>query len=114
MPPQPKRAFRHETTWIREYAKTYLPNEVGFSYEPQDLRDAGISIIGIRNIFRRGRVVYRNKLEGPGAVWIIEGDNNDEERFRLTVVVISESIAVSLMRAERVNERKVEDNNDAA
>ena len=102
MPPQPKRVCSLETVWIRQFAKTYLPSEAGLTYSPQSLRDAGISLIGIRNVLRRANVVFADKLDGPGARWIIEGDNNDGEKFRLTVTVISEQLAVDLMKVERV------------
>ena len=115
MPPQLERVFAHETAWIREYAKTYLPNEAGFSYSPDDLFRAGTSIIGIRNVLRRGYVVFANKLDCPGARWVIDGENNDGESFRLTLTVITESIAVSLQKVERVVRlEKREDGNDAA
>lgn len=114
MPLQPKRAFPHETSWIQEFAKTYLPSEAGFSYSPEHLRSAGISLVGLRNVLRRGHVTQVNNLNRPGALWIVEGDNNDGERFRLTVIVISESIAVSLVRGERVQVQGEENGHDAA
>ena len=102
MPPQPKRVCSLETVWIREFAKTYLPSEAGLTYSPQTLRDAGISLVGVRNVLRRGYVVFADKLDGPGARWVIEGDNNDGERFRLTATVITEQLAVDLKKVDRV------------
>jgi hypothetical protein len=102
MPPQPKEILEIETVWIREYAKTYLPSEAGFSFSPTLLRELGLNLVALRNIFRSGRVVYSNKLDGPGAIWVVEGDDNEGNEFRLTVMVISESLAVSLADAERV------------
>jgi hypothetical protein len=113
MPPQLKRVCDVETTWIREYAKTYLPSEAGFSFSADHLREVGLTLIGIRNIFRRGYVTFSDKLDGPGAVWIVEGNDNGGDRFRLTVTVISESLAVDLVRAERVSVEE-NDNDDAA
>jgi hypothetical protein len=118
MPPRPKRVCSLETVWIREFAKTYLPSEAGLSYSPQSLREAGISLIGIRNILRRGYVVFADKLNGPGARWIIEGDNNDGEKFRLTVTVITEQLAVDLDKVEKlavpVEVEEKSDGHDAA
>src|SRR5260370_29686386 len=108
---QPKRVFGIETTWIREYAKTYLPNEAGFSYSEEHLRKIGLNLIVIRNILRRGHVVYADKLDDPGALWIVEGDDNEDNKYRLTLTVISEILGVSLVKAERV---QVEENGDEA
>lgn len=47
MSPQPKQEFVVETTWIREYAKTYLPSEAGFSYSAEHLRKMGLNLIAI-------------------------------------------------------------------
>jgi len=102
MLPQPERVCSLETVWIREFASMYLPSETGLSYAPQSLRDAGISLLDVRNICRRGYVVFADKLNGPGAVWVIEGDNNDGESFRLTVTVITEQLAVDLNKVERL------------
>jgi hypothetical protein len=113
MPPQSKRVLSLETIWIREFAKTYLPSEAGLTYAPQVLRDAGISLIGIRNILRRGRVVFADKLNGPGARWVIEGDNNDGERFRLTATVITEQLSVDTNKVDRVTlQVQVKERND--
>jgi hypothetical protein len=113
MGPQPKRVCSLETVWIREFAKTYMPSEAGLTYSPQNLRDAGISVIGIRNVLRRAHVVFADKLDGPGARWVIEGDNNDGERFRLTATVITEQLAVDLSKVEKLSVPvKVEEKSD--
>lgn len=114
MPALPKRVLKLETVWIQGFANTYLPSEAGLIYSPQCLRDAGISLIGIRNVLRRGYVVFSDKLDGPGARWVIEGDNNEGERFRLTATVITEQLSVDIRKVERVAiQVKVEDiNND--
>jgi len=118
MPARPKRVHSLETVWIREFAKTYSPAEVGLTYSPQSLRDAGLDLIGVRNIFRRGHVTFANKLHGPGALWVIEGDNNEGERFCLTTIVITEQLAVDLQRVERVamevHAEEMNDGHDAA
>lgn len=113
MPPRLKHVCGLETVWIREFAKTYLPTEAGLTYSPQSLREAGISLIGIRNVLRRGHVVFADKLDEPGARWIIEGDNNDGDRYRLTANVITEQLAVDLRRVEKLAVSvKVEERND--
>lgn len=102
MSPTPKRVCRIETVWIREFARTYLPSEAGLTFAPQRLRNAGISLVGVTNVMRGGYVTSADKLDGPGAVWVIEGDNNDGENFRLTVRVITEQLDVDLRVIERV------------
>ncbi|HLK80166.1 MAG TPA: hypothetical protein VKT99_01545 [Xanthobacteraceae bacterium] len=102
MSPQPKQEFVVETTWIREYAKTYLPSEAGFSYSAEHLRKMGLNLIAIRNVLRKGYVVYANKLDSPGALWIVEGDDNEGIKYRVTLTVISEILGVSLVKVERV------------
>ncbi len=110
--PRPPRVLRLETTWIREYARTYLPSEAGFSYSAAHVRQVGLDLVKIRNILRSGYVVRADKLDDPGALWVVEGDDNDGNTFRLTLTVISETLAVSLMKAERT--QVVEDGDDAA
>lgn len=105
MPPQAKTVCELETVWIREFARTYLPSEVGLTYTPQKLRDAGLSLVGVRNVMRAGYVVFADKLNGPGASWVVEGDNNDGETFRLTVKVITEQLDVEVQKVERVKAR---------
>jgi len=103
MPPLPKHVCDIETVWIREFARTYLPSEAGLTFAPQRLRDAGVSLVGITNVMRDGYVVSADKLDGPGAIWVVEGSNNDGEWFRLTVRVITEQLDVDLRKIERVH-----------
>lgn len=105
----PKSKFQTETTWIREYAKTYLPCEAGFSYSPDDLRSTGISLIQIRHVFRNGEVVFADKLDEPGAIWVVEGEDQDRLWLRLTVEVISETQSV-LLREVVLIEPEEDDN----
>lgn len=104
MPPQPKDVLQIETVWLREYAKTYLPCEAGFSFPASRLRDARLSLMGVIAIFRRGYVVFADKRDNPGAIWIVEGCDENEVSFRLTVTVITETLAVDLVRIERISE----------
>lgn len=101
MPPQ-QRGLKLETTWIREYARTYRPSEGGFSFCAQDLREAGLSLVALRQVLRHGYVVLADKLDGPGAVWIVEGKDNEENQYRLTIKVISEELDVTLRKVERL------------
>lgn len=98
MPPQkPLRVLRIETTWIREYARTYLPTEAGFSFSDDDLREAGITLISLRHVFSEGYVTSSEKLNGPGAIWTIEGHDNEGNWFDVTIKVITDLMDVTLI-----------------
>ena len=97
MPPKPNSVQRIETTWLREYAKTYLPSESGFSFSDDDLRASGVNLIQVRQIFRKGYVVSAEKLDGPGALWTVEGQDNEENWFCAIVKVVSEELDVTLI-----------------
>jgi hypothetical protein len=109
MPPQPKDVLKIETVWLREYARTYLPCEAGFSFPAARLRDAGLSLLGVMMIFRNGYVVFADKLDQPGAIWVVEGVDENLVSFRLTMTVVTEMLAVDLVRVERLSE---EDGNE--
>jgi hypothetical protein len=104
MPPQPKHVLKIETVWIREYAKTYLPCEAGFSFRATRLREARLSLLGVIMIFRSGYVIFADKLDDPGAIWVVEGDDENSVRFRLTITVVTETLAVDLLKVERLSE----------
>lgn len=110
---QSKSAFRVETEWIRGYAKTYLPSEAGFSFSPEKLRARGVSIIQVRHVLKNGEVVYADKLDDPGAEWVVIGEDQDGVLYRLELVVVSEAQSVTLRDISPYDEPK-EDNNDAA
>jgi hypothetical protein len=104
MPPLPKDVLKIETVWIREYARTYLPCEAGFTFPAARLREAGLSLLGVTMIFRNGNVVFADKLDVPGAIWVVEGSDENLVSFRLTVTVVTTTLAVDLVRAERLLE----------
>jgi len=100
MPPQPQRLFKIETIWIREYATTYLPTEAGFSFSDEDLRASGITLVAVKHMLSRGRVVFADKLDAPGAIWVVEGPDSEDNWYRATIRVISENLDVTLMEIE--------------
>lgn len=108
----PEPQFATETVWIREYAATYLPRETGFTYPPEMLRREKISLVDLRNVFRTGVVDYADKLEGPGALWMIEGSDGDGGRICAEVWVISETLEVTVRRVKRM--RTLEEPGNAA
>jgi hypothetical protein len=116
MAAEPKRALDIETIWIRQYARAYLPNETGFSFSAEMLRREGVTLIDVRNVFRKGVVTYADKLNDPGAIWVVEGEDVDGRPLRITVIVVSEILEVRLKKLERVVAKaKVQERpNDAA
>ena len=102
MPPiKPARALRIETTWIRNYARTYFPTEAGFSFCDDDLRRWGITLIELRHVFSHGYVTSSEKLNKPGAIWIVEGPDNEGAWYCVTIKVISQQMDVTLIDANR-------------
>lgn len=103
MPAKPKTALKLETEWLREYARAYLPSEAAFSFSADALRRAGVTLVGIRNACREGIVFFSDKLDDPGAVWMVEGDDGDGNMLVITLVVITDTMSVSLYEVEKVS-----------
>jgi len=112
-----KRVLKFETEWLCSYASAYDPNEEGFAFSERQLRQGRISLVELRNALRRCVVVYAEKLDIPGAMWIAEGPGDEQEQLRITLTVVSETMDVRLRAVERF---RVESNvreegpNDAA
>ncbi len=96
MPEHPKLAHAVETEWVREYARTYLPSDAAFKFRPALLRREEVTLIDIRNVLQSGVVTFSDKLDEPGAIWIVEGDDDDGRRLIVTLHVISEEVSVTL------------------
>ena len=94
--------FKFQTEWIREYARAWSPMEAGFTYAPEVLRRANVFIVDLRNLLRNGVVTYDEKLDGPGALWIVEGDDGDGNLIVAEIVVISEELDVTVRSVSRV------------
>ncbi len=99
---KPERQFAIETDWIRGYASAWLPTEAPFKHTPAMFRREGVSILDLRNVFRNGVVTYDEKLDGPGALWIVEGDDGDGNLIIAEIVVISEELDVTVRCVKRV------------
>jgi hypothetical protein len=106
MAAQPKRICDVETVWLREYASTYLPNERAMSFTPEMLRREGVTLVDVRNALRNGTVTNADKIDGPDATWWVEGQDIDGSILLLTVVVVSETLEVSLCSVRKVVERE--------
>lgn len=113
MKPKLKRECEFETKWINEFARTYLPSESGFEFDPQYLRTSNVSLAMLRCILRNGEVVVAEKLDVPGADWVVLGEDADENQFFVTVRVISSEQSVTLRRIERYWGTENDDDNAA-
>jgi hypothetical protein len=100
-------SFEFETEWVRAYASAWSPSEAPFNYEKESLADAGVDLIDLRNLFRNGIVTYREKLEVPGAFWIVEGEDDDGNFLYAELIVISEEQNVTVRRVYK--ERRPEE-----
>ena len=103
---EPKPRLEPETTWLREYARTYGPHETAFEFSPGALRAAGVTILDIRHGFRDGFVVFSDKLDEPGAIWVVESETCDGLPMRAEITVITETYSVKLRSVHVVRERQ--------
>lgn len=113
MPEQPQLAHALETDWVRQYARTYLPSDAAFRFRPALLRRKNVTLIDIRNVLRSGTVVFSDKLDGPGATWVVEGRDTDGRQIVVTLHVISDIVSVALVDLDVVVMKKG-GTNDAA
>jgi hypothetical protein len=109
MPPQRKAKYAIETQWIRDFARTYFLSEAGLSFAPERLRQIRLSLVSVRNVLRKGRVICSEKLDGPSALWIVDGKDNDDERYHVVLKVVSEALEVDLMEVEKVKLEETDD-----
>lgn len=114
MAARPKAATALETEWLREYARTYMPTESAFSFSASELRRAGVTLIGIRNAFREGVVTFADKLDGPGAIWMVEGEDEDGNILIVELEVVTETLGVTLRKVTKLVSLREENGNDAA
>jgi len=100
-----ERACPLETEWIHEYAEAYMFGDCGIEFMPAAFAREGITLVDIRNVFRNGDVTYADKLDGPGAVWLVEGDDGDGGYIVAEIVVVSETLSVKVEKATRIGRR---------
>ena len=109
----PKRVLGFETEWLRAYATTYMPTESGFSYPRDELLRHGVNLVNVRHVFRYGTVVFADKLDEPGALWIVEGRDQDERLLRIVLCVVSEMLDVTIRDIE-ILRQTVENDDEVA
>jgi hypothetical protein len=95
--------FQIETVWIREWARTYLPCESSLTYSAELFRANAINLVDLRNMLRNGVVVYSEKLDSPGAEWMVECDDGEGNIFGIWLVVVSETLEVTVHNIKRLN-----------
>lgn len=98
--------FSFQTDWTRAYASDWYPSEAPFKHSPDMFRREGVSVVELRNVFRFGEVTYDEKCDGPGATWIVEGDDGDGNTIVAEIVVISDAVDVTVRSVKKVRDRK--------
>jgi hypothetical protein len=111
---KPKRGFKLETEWMHGYAETYLPNESGFWFSDEALREEEVDLIDVRHALRVGVVIESEKLDEPGALWTVVSSDCDGRLLLLMVKVITDTIAVSLESIKRYEQRIEDEEHDVA
>jgi hypothetical protein len=98
-----RKFLKIETEWLRAYARTYLPCEDALVYPPEVFRREHVDLLHFACLLRRGRVVSAEKLDEPGAVWIVEGQDCDDNDLRATLVVQTQEMSLRILDVERLH-----------
>ena len=91
-----------ETQWIREWARTYLPSDDVLDYPPEAFRREGVNMLHLGCLLRRGGVVFADKLDEPGALWIVEGQDCDDNELRAKLIVQTQEMSIRVVDVERL------------
>jgi hypothetical protein len=102
-----------ETTWLREYAKNILPSEATIEFDPHQFGEAAVDLLDLTCLFRRGRVVYSDKVDASGTIWVVVGTDCDGMAMRAVLDVHTQEMRVSVTKLERLSGDRGYDN-DAA
>lgn len=86
-----------ETEWIRSWARIYLPYETATVFSAEAFRKGDLSLVDLMHVLGAGIVVHAEKLDEPGARWVVVGEDAEERRIQVTIVVISECYEVDLI-----------------
>jgi ATP-dependent 26S proteasome regulatory subunit len=86
-----------ETKYIRSFSKSYL-NEISITSEAQEqMRDQRITLVEVNQALKSGRVVYSEKENADGCVWVVEGVTCDDEYISLTLEVFCDRYHMSII-----------------
>lgn len=76
-----------ETEYLRSFASYYI-SEVGFDpTAEQQMRERKINLAEVLQALRTGWVVYSEKEDACGALWIVEGTTCDDDRLAIILEV---------------------------
>lgn len=95
-------AYRVETTFLRECAKTYV-SEIGFSKEAErQMLVVGVYWPSVYQVLTSGHLVWSDKEEADCTKSIFVGDDCDGERLRLTLRWSATHYSVLVVSVERL------------
>lgn len=101
-----------ETEWLRGWASTYLPMDCSLTYSASLFRTVSFTLVHLMHALRRGVVIDADKLDAPGARWIVVSENCDGALCEVVLRVVTDTMHVEV---ESVRQSIVEDDgNDAA
>lgn len=95
-----------ETQWLREYARTYLPCDASVQFSPDLLRRSDVNLIDLISVFRNGFVVFADKIDSEGAIWIVEGEDTDGGELRIKLLVHTQEMRIRVKDVERLHHVK--------
>lgn len=91
-----------ETEWLRGYASSSLSDGCDVEYRPRALITSGITLTDLLCLFRTGTVVWADKLDRPGALWVVEGVDSEECWLSATIEVETQVLRVIVVSVTRV------------
>lgn len=108
-----RKFLKTETVWLRHWARTYLPCDDALEYPPEAFRRQGVNLLHFGCLLRGGWVVFADKLDEPGAIWVVEGQDCDDSDLRATLIVRTQEMSIRVVKVERL-EREQEAKTTAA
>lgn len=93
--------FVHEETWLREFAMFHGSPSV-LRYTREDMN--GVPIVHVMDALGNAGGIWCDKCDGPGTVCVIEAEVGSEEKVRIRVHFESQTMSVTIRRAEYVKE----------
>lgn len=102
---KPKRKLNFETVWLREYVQTYPLSDTAFAFSPANLLTENVWLIDIMHGLRTGKVVHSEKLDEPGAHWLVRAEDCDGFSFEMMLHVETSTHHVEVLYVERLSEK---------
>jgi hypothetical protein len=79
--------LKTETTYLREFMKSYISELSWTPSVEEEMRRWRISLVGLYAALRSGRVVHSDKEEAHVAIWLVEGQTEEDVPLRLWLEV---------------------------